>query len=300
MTAEPLEIHIIADSTGESAARVARAAITQFPSREFTIVRHRKMSSTAALLKALESVKNSSAPTAVFSTLVNEELALLVRNFCHDADIPMADLMTDAMHALERITGIEADQVAMRPPGVEAEYFVRMSAIDFAVRNDDGSLPEALRECDICLVGPSRSGKTPLSIYLAYMGYKAVNVPLVPGIEPPKELWEVDKWRIVGLTMAAERLLKIRGERVRGMGGFGTKDGYADLAKIYDELDEIAKVQRKLGCPIIDTTGVAIEEAASRVVDYVDDRARKLGHRLRRPPGIVRAGNWTPPPTEHL
>ena len=291
MSAEPLEIHIIADSTGETAARIARAAITQFPTREFSIVRHRKMNSTATLLRALEAVRDSAAPAAVFFTLVNVELADLVRNFCRDADIPFADLMTDAMHALERITGIEADQVAMRPPGVEAEYFVRMAAIDFAVRMDDGSIPAALKECDICLVGPSRSGKTPLSIYLAYLGYKAVNVPLVPGIQPPSELFELERWRIVGLTMDAERLLLIRGQRVKGMGGFGTKDGYADLVKIYDELDEIGRWHRKLGCPVIDTTGVAIEEAASRITDIVDERARKVGARLRRPPGIVRAGS---------
>lgn len=295
MSAEPLEIHIIADSTGETAARIARAAITQFPSREFTIVRHRKINKTASLLRALEAVRDSAPAAAVFFTLVNEELADLVCNFCRDAELPYADLMTDAMHALERITGIEADQVPMRPPGVEAEYFVRMAAIDFAVRMDDGSLPAALRECDICLIGPSRSGKTPLSIYLGYMGYKAVNVPLVPGIDPPKELFELDRWRIVGLTMDAERLLKIRGQRVRGMGGFGTKDGYADLVKIYDELDEIGKVQKRLGCPIVDTTGVAIEEAASRIIEMVDERAKTVGSRLRRPPGIVRPGTpWAP------
>ncbi|HJE50975.1 MAG TPA: kinase/pyrophosphorylase [Tessaracoccus flavescens] len=289
MSAEPLEIHIIADSTGETAARIARAAIAQFPSQEFQTVRHRKTGTTKTLMTALEKVKNraKAVPVAVFFTLVNEELATLVRSFLKDAEIPYADLMTSAMQALETITGIDADQVPMRPVGVEAEYFVRMSAIDFAVRNDDGSLPEMLRECDICLVGPSRSGKTPLSIYLAYLGYKAVNVPLVPGIDPPKELFELDRWRIVGLTMDAERLLKIRGERVRGMGGFGTKDGYADLVRIYDELDEINKVQRRLGCPIIDTTGVAIEEAASRIIDYVDDRAKQVGKRLRRPPGII-------------
>ena len=73
MSAEPLEIHILADSTGETAARIARAAVTQFPSKEFAIVRHRKMNSTNALLKALESVKASPATTAVFFTLVNEE-----------------------------------------------------------------------------------------------------------------------------------------------------------------------------------------------------------------------------------
>ncbi len=290
-----LEIHIIADSTGETAARIARAAVAQFPSREFTIVRHRKMNSTKALILALEEVRDSGNPVAVFYTLVNEELADLVRNFCRDARIPVADLMTDAMHALEQISGIEADQVAMRAPGVEAEYFVRMSAIDFAVRNDDGAMPGALHEADICLVGPSRSGKTPLSIYLGYLGYKAVNVPLVPGIAPPPELFTIDRWRIIGLTMDAERLLKIRGERVRGMGGFGTKDGYADLVKIYDELDEIAKVHRRLGAPIIDTTGVALEEAASRIIDIVDERAKKVGARLRRPPGVVRAGDsWRP------
>lgn len=292
-----LEIHIIADSTGETAARIARAAVAQFPSREFTIVRHRKISSTRGLMLALEAVRDTPNPVAVFFTLVNEELADLVRNFCRDESIAHADLMSEAMHALEQISGIEADQVAMRAPGVEAEYFVRMAAIDFAVRNDDGSLPGLLREADICLVGPSRSGKTPLSIYLGYLGYKAVNVPLVPGIAPPEELFTVDRWRIIGLTMDAERLLTIRGERVKGLGGFGTKDGYADLVKIYDELDEIAKVHRRLGAPVIDTTGVALEEAASRIIDIVDDRAKQVGARLRRPPGVVAPGDaWRPRP----
>ena len=290
-----LEIHVIADSTGETAARIARAAVTQFPTREFTIIRHRKMNTTTALIQALEAERDTEPPSAVYFTLVNDELADLVKNFCRDEQIPFADLMTDAMHALEQISGLESDQVPMRPLGVEAEYFVRMSAIDFAVRNDDGAMPGALHEADICLVGPSRSGKTPLSIYLGYLGYKAVNVPLVPGIAPPEELFAIDQWRIVGLTMDAERLLRIRGERVRGMGGFGTKDGYADLVKIYDELDEVARIQRRLKAPIIDTTGVALEEAAARIIDIVDERAKNVGARLRRPPGVVRPGDaWSP------
>lgn len=297
MTAEPLEIHVIADSTGESAARIARAAQAQFSTREFSIVRHRKVATVAALMQALEQIRDAPGPVAVFLTLVNEERAELVRHFCEDQRIPYADLMTDAIAALEKISGMEAEQVPMRPLNVEAEYFVRMAAIDFAVRNDDGALPQMLREADICLVGPSRSGKTPLSIYLAYLGYKAVNVPLVPGIDPPKELFDVDRWRIIGLTMEAERLLKIRTQRVRGLGGFGTKDGYADLVKIYDELDAIAKVHRRLGCPIIDTTGIALEEAASRIIDIVDSRAEKAGSRLRRPAGIAKPHvAWAPQP----
>lgn len=294
MSAELLEIHIVADSTGESAVRLARAAIAQFPDHPFTFVRHRRLNTVEAMLKVVETLRERAGkPTAVMYTLVNKELADLIGGACVELGLPHADLMTGPMMALEKLTGTRADMVPMRPVGVEADYFVRMSAIDFAVRNDDGALPEAFAECDICLVGASRSGKTPLSIYLGYLGYKAVNVPLVPGIDPPSQLFELERWRIVGLTIDAERLLMIRSHRVKGLGGFGTKDGYADLARIYDELDEVGRVQRKLGCPILDTTGVALEEAASRIIDMVDTRAKKMGHRLRKPAGTT---SLRPPP----
>jgi len=189
---------------------------------------------------------------------------------------------------MEEASGLDADAVPRRPVGVEADYFTRISAMEFAVRNDDGAIPDRLTEADICLVGVSRSGKTPLSIYLGYLGYKTVNVPLVPGIAPPAELAAVDRWRIVGLTIDAQRLLEIRGRRVRGLGGFGNEDGYADLAAIYEELDEVGKIQRRLGCPIIDTTGLALEESATKVIDVVDQRAKTAGTRLRKPAGSYR------------
>lgn len=284
MAEEPLEIHLLADSTGESGARLARAAVAQFPSREFRLVRHRRMNTTAALIKALDAVRaRAGKPTAVFFTLVNVELADLVKSACRELDVPYADLMTDAMHALQKISGTAPDQVPLRPVGVEADYFVRISAIDFAVCNDDGAAPASLGECDICIVGPSRSGKTPLSIFLGYMGYKAVNVPIVPGIAPPAELFAVDKWRVVGLTMKAERLQQIRSARVKGLGVLRMKDGYADLAHIYDELDAVARLHRQLGCPVLDATDMALEESAARVVDLVEGRARLLGGRLRPP-----------------
>ncbi|WP_232549342.1 pyruvate, water dikinase regulatory protein [Propioniciclava soli] len=279
-----LEIHLLADSTGESGVRLARAAVAQFPHVEFRLVRHRRITTAARLQSALDALRERDGqPTAVFFTLVNEELASLVRSACCELDMPYADLMTDAMGALERISGQDADQVPMRPVGVEADYFVRIASIDFAVRNDDGAAPASLLECDICLVGPSRSGKTPLSIFLGYLGYKTVNVPLVPGIAPPEELFRIDPWRVVGLTLDPERLRLIRSERVRGLGVRGMKDGYVDLASIYDELDDLVALQRRLKCPVLDTTGMALEEAAARIVDLVEERARKHGGRLRRP-----------------
>ncbi len=286
--AEPLQVHIFADSTGESATRIARAAITQFPGREFSLVRHRRMVTLEHVHKALETLRDRPGhPTAVLYTLVDHQMVAIVQEVCLELGIPSADLMTDTIRALEHATGVEADAVARRPVGVEADYFTRVAAIDFAVRNDDGAAPGALREADMVLVGASRSGKTPLSMYLGYLGYKTANVPLVPGIAPPEELFTVDRWRIVGLTMKAEQLQVTRNQRVRAMGGFGTRDGYADLATIYDELDEVSAIQRKLGCPIVDTTGVALEELASRILDLVVKRAASSGSSLRLLPGVV-------------
>lgn len=286
---QTLEIHLLADSTGESGARVARAAVAQFPTREFRLVRHRRVNTTAALMKALDTIRaRKGTPTAVFFTLVDSELAELVKSACKELELPYADLMTDAMRALEQISGVEPDQVPLRPVGVEADYFARIAAIDFAVRNDDGAAPTTLPECDICLVGPSRSGKTPLSIFLGYMGYKVVNVPLVPGIKPPDELFTIDRWRIVGLSMDPEKLQQIRTERVKGLGvRRPMKDGYVDLAKIYEELDEVGQTMKQLRCPVIDTTGMALEESASRILDIVEERARIHKGKLRRPPNIA-------------
>lgn len=293
MAMEPLQIHVIADSTGETAARLARAAQAQFTETSFTIVRHPRISTPEALIAVFEQLRAAveDAPQArrvVLYTLVNEHMRELVATACEELGVPSSDILGGTIDAFEAATGAEADEVVRRPVAVEADYFERISAMEFAVRNDDGAMPAALRECDICLVGASRSGKTPLSIYLGYCGYKTVNVPVVPGIAPPQELMGLERWRIVGLTIDAERLLQIRNRRVRGLGGFGTKDGYADLGRIYDELDEVGRVQRRLGCPVIDTTGLALEEAAARVIDIVDERAKKAGAQLRRPAGSLK------------
>ncbi|HNV09774.1 MAG TPA: pyruvate, water dikinase regulatory protein [Propionibacteriaceae bacterium] len=289
MPQEPIQIHVIADSSGETAARLSRAAQAQFGHSDFALVRHARVNTPERLFKVFDELRaDESRRKVVLYTLVNEDMRKLVARACEELNLPSSDLMGPTLAALEQASGASADEVVMRPVVAEADYFVRISAMEFAVRNDDGAIPEALRECDICLIGASRSGKTPLSIYLGYCGYKTVNVPLIPGIAPPAELMGLDRWRIVGLTIDAERLLQIRNRRVKGLGGFGTKDGYADLAQIYDELDEVRAIQKKLGCPVIDTTGLALEEAAAKVIDLVDQRARRAGAVLRRPAGSVK------------
>jgi regulator of PEP synthase PpsR (kinase-PPPase family) len=146
-----------------------------------------------------------------------------------------------------------------------------MEAIEFAVRYDDG-VGRGLHDADIVLVGVSRTSKTPLSIYLGYLGHKAANVPVVKGIEPPKELFEIDSRKVVGLTIDPNRLVEIRRARVRTMGAGARSRQYAELMEIYEELDQATKLHRRLGCPVIDISELSIEETAHRVLRVVEER----------------------------
>jgi regulator of PEP synthase PpsR (kinase-PPPase family) len=166
-----------------------------------------------------------------------------------------------------------------RPP-LDSQYFKRIAAIEFAVKFDDG-VGAGLHDADIVLVGVSRTSKTPLSMYLGYLGYKTANVPVVKGIEPPSALFEIDPTKIVGLTIDAERLREIRKQRARRLGG--GERAYAELLEIYAELEEAGSIHRRLGCPVIEISDLSIEETAARVIRLVEQRRAENGTRAEAP-----------------
>ena len=272
MARAPIEVHIIADSTGDTAARVARAAAAQYAGYDVRIIRHPRQTSADGLHDAFGRMHADRVRTVVFSTVVDEGLRHLVAQLCTERGLPHADLLDPAVAALTAATGQDPERV-IRPVGVSEDYFKRVQAMEFSIANDDGNLSNHLREADIVLIGVSRSGKTPLSMYLGYLGFKTANIPLVPGIAPPPQLLDVERWKIVGLTIDPERLQTIRVRRIRSLGSAAVhRDGYNDLAQIFDELDQVSQVQRSLGCPVIDTTDLALEEAAGRVIEVVERR----------------------------
>jgi len=267
---QPIEIHLVSDSTGDTAARVARAAQAQFPTHPTAIVRHPRVTTPDGVGRVFERITGR-AGVAVFYTLIDRELRRLTTELCQRESIPACDLLGPALDALQGASGDEAELVVGRPVALEADYFKRVAAMEFAVKHDDGLAGEGLGEAELVLIGVSRTGKTPLSMFLGYLGYKTANVPLVRGIEPPAALFRIDRAKVVGLTIDPERLARIRGRRLRAIGSRG-RDGYADLNKIYEELEEAAAVQRRLGCPVIDVTNLAVEEAAHRVIGLVEER----------------------------
>jgi len=292
-----VDVHVVADSTGDTGARVARAVDAQFPDLEVTVVRHPRISTVDDVDRALDALREAPENAVVFCTIVNQPLHARVEATCRELGVPFADLMAPALDAVTSRTGLHPARV-VHPVGLAADYFERIHAMEFAIANDDGNLTDSLTAAQIVLVGASRTGKTPLSMYLGYLGYRTANVPLVTGVAAPKELFEAAPWKIVGLTIDPERLLSIRKRRVALMGAAGrglgasTSDrlgGYADLAKIFDELDEVARIQKRLGCPVLDTTSLALEEAAGRVIEIVSARRRAHGAPAE-PPGPYSEG----------
>jgi hypothetical protein len=207
----------------------------------------------------------------VVYTLVKPELRDAMRTLCRSAKLHYCDLLGQPIAAVARVSGMAATMSPGSRPPLNSAYFKRMEAIEFAVRFDDG-VSRGLEDADIVLVGVSRTSKTPLSIYLGFLGHKAANVPVVKGIVPPKELFEVDRRKVVGLTIDPNRLVEIRRARVRTMGGGARNRRYAELLEIYEELDQAKKVHRRLGCPVIDISELSIEETAYRVLRVVEER----------------------------
>jgi regulator of PEP synthase PpsR (kinase-PPPase family) len=261
-----VELHMISDATGETAQRLVQALEAQFPDQEFLEIRHPRVETVSDLQLAVERMKGR--PAVVVYTLVGPELRETMRELCRKAKLHYCDLLGHPIDAIARVSGRAARMTPGARPPLNDAYFRRMSAIEFAVKFDDG-LGEGLEEADVVLVGVSRTSKTPLSIYLGYLGQKTANVPLVKGIDPPPALFRVDPAKIVGLTIDASRLSEIRGERIRWMRG---DRRYASLVEIYDELEYADQIHRRLGCPVIEVSELSIEEIALRIIRLVAQR----------------------------
>ena len=265
---EPIELHIVSDATGETAARLVLALEAQFPKLTFEEIRHPRVETVDDLQLAVSRAKGR--PAVMVYTLVKPELREAMRLLCRRTKLHYCDLLGHPIDSIAKVSGMSA---TMRPGArvqLDSAYFKRIEAIEFAVRYDDG-VGRGLLEADVVLVGVSRTSKTPLSMFLGYLGHKTANIPVVNGIEPPADLFKVDPHRVVGLTIDASKLAEIRSQRVRSMGA--PRKQYADLEEIYADLEYAAAIHRRLGCPVIDVSEVSVEETAMRIIRLVERRA---------------------------
>lgn len=267
-------LYAISDSIGETAQQVAKAAISQFDIKEelYDVRRFPFVSNKEILLEILESAKKENA--IIVYTLVSENLGEIVEEFCSKENLHCVDLMSQILNILTDKIGEQPKREAGIIRKMNKEYFKRIEAMEFAVKYDDGKDPRGVLQADIVLVGISRTSKTPLSMYLANRNIKVANIPLVPEIPIPKEVFEINPKKIIGLTNTPEKLNEIRQERLKAL-GLSSNANYAKLDRILEELDYSEKVMKKLSCPVINVANKAIEETAGLIIDIMKDNGLK-------------------------
>jgi regulator of PEP synthase PpsR (kinase-PPPase family) len=266
--AEPSQprIFVVSDGTGETASAAARAALLQFGGdsrpRTFGAVR-----TEAQARRVVEQAAEQSA--IVVFTLVDERVARALWQRCEEAGVVAVDLLGPLIAQVAKLLSASPRSEPGLLHGFSDDYFRRVEAVEFAVRHDDGANQRTLYQADLVLTGVSRTSKTPLSMYLAQRGYKTGNVPLVPGIDPPVALFEIDPKKVFGLLVDPETLLTVRQGRVRTLGS-APYGSYADPEAVEQELARARRLCRARGWRTVNISGKAVEESAARILEIYD------------------------------
>jgi regulator of PEP synthase PpsR (kinase-PPPase family) len=259
----PQQVFLLSDATGETAEKIVMAALTQFRGKEVRLKRFSNVRTKTQVYEALDEALNQGA--LVVYTIVNRDLAHLVHGECDSLGLPSIDLITSLLMKFSEFFGRSPKETPGLLHGVDDDYFRRIEAIEFTVKHDDGQEVRHLSKADIVLVGVSRTSKTPLSIYLAQWGWRVANVPLVQGIEPPEELFQVDPSRVAGLVIDGQRLMELRAARLRNLGQ-DPRAAYADYEQIEEELKFSRSFFRAHPWVVVDVSGKAVEETANEVL----------------------------------
>ncbi|UQS81534.1 kinase/pyrophosphorylase [Bombilactobacillus folatiphilus] len=253
-------VYTISDSSGETATNFARSMMAQFNEIDTTQKRYSFIKDIDQLTRILQHAQQDQA--LVFYTLSNPEFDQIVKNFDHDKHMLCFDILSPYLTMIEAFTGQKASHEIGAARKLSTQYFKRIEAIDFAAENDDGKNPHSMVEADVVLLGISRTSKTPLTFYLANQEIKVMNLPLVPSVQLPDELWEIDPQKIVGLTNDEEVLRKIREERMLSY-GLKAQTNYSSTEKIQQELQYAQNLYDQLGCLVINVANKSIEEVAA-------------------------------------
>jgi len=283
-----LHMHLVSDSTGDTVTAVARAGVSQFDGvvpveHVWSFVRSRaQVEQVLSMVKAL--------PGVVIFSLVSTELRNALQEGCRELKMPCVPILDGVFQALSSLLGTETRQQVGRQHAMDDGYFSRIAAMDFMLQHDDGQCPWDLNEADVVLVGVSRASKTPTCIYLAHRGLKTANVPVVLDCPLPKELGDLTRPLVVGLTINPEPLVQIRSNRLRQMerGTSSPKlsEDYIELERVRGELVYARRLFAKYDWPVIDVTRRSVEETAAAVFQLFQGRAGRLSEDLAasRPP----------------
>ncbi|MGC8486917.1 MAG: pyruvate, water dikinase regulatory protein [Clostridia bacterium] len=269
-------VFVVSDSLGETAEQVVRGAAIQFDGDVggIRVVRVPHVGNEDAVHAAVAQAQ-SQPPSLIVYTLVRPELRECLHARAEEAGVRHIDLMGPVLEALAEALHREPQLVPGLSHRLDREYFDRVEAVEFAVKYDDGKDPAGVLQADVVILGVSRTSKTPVSLYLANHRLKVANIPLVPEVPVPAEVFKVGRKKCVGLVIDPDMLSSIRLQRLKAI-GLSSGSPYANPERIRAELDYAFDVYQRLGCPVVDVTNHAVEETASRVLEIVQQEGRAV------------------------
>lgn len=265
---DKIYIYAVSDSMGETAEQVAKAVIKQFDIANFEIKRIPYVNDKNTIDRLV--LKASRENSFIVFTIVVDELRNYIVEKSLEYNVSAVDVMTPLLIPLIKQLGLNPKKEPGLLRKLDDKYFKKVEAVEFAVKYDDGKDTRGILLADIVLIGVSRTSKTPLSMYLANKNIKVANIPLVPEVSIPEELNLISSKKIIGLTIHNENLNRIRKERLKNM-GLNDSANYANMERIFLELEYSKEIMKKINCKIIDTTDKAIEETANIILDYIED-----------------------------
>jgi len=257
---------VISDSVGETAEYVVKAAASQFDGGNAEIRRISYIEDNESIDEIIQSAKEVKAIIAF--TIVIEDLKIYLLSKAKEAMVETVDILGPMMNALQAVYNFPPKMKPGLVRQLDEDYFKKIEAIEFAVKYDDGRDSRGVVKADVVLLGVSRTSKTPLSMYLAHKRIKVANIPLVPEVLPPEELFEIPANRVIGLKISPEQLFSIRTERLKSL-GLTADANYANNERIKQEIEYATTIMKKIGCPIIDVSNKAVEETANLILDIV-------------------------------
>jgi regulator of PEP synthase PpsR (kinase-PPPase family) len=269
-------VYVVSGGVGASGEQIVNSVLVQFPDREVPVIVVPHVRQSAQVRSAVD--RAAATGGTIVHTMVDGPLREELERLSREQGIVTLDLMGDLIERLSAVLGREP----LGQPGLyrqlKRDYFERVASIDFAMVHDDGQNPEGWKEAEIVLVGVSRAGKTPLTMFLAVLGWRVANVPLVEGIPVPKALDEVDRRRVIALDIDPAQLSLHRHHRQRELGVRG-RTHYTDAEALWSEVTHVRKEVRHRGFARIDVTDKPMETLADEVIRKITSR---LGEEARR------------------
>ena len=262
-------MHLVSDSTGETLAAIAKAAAVQYSNIRAIEHMHPLVRTQRQLNRVLTDIERE--PGIVLYTVVNKTLCEELEAHCRKLKLPCLAVLQPIMSVFESYLGTPQTPTVAGQHVLDADYYRRIDAMYFTIAHDDGRLPDDLNDADIVVLGISRTSKTPTSLYLAQRGYKTTNLPLVPQVALPEQLFAPHTAFVVCLIANVDRLSEVRRNRAILMADRDL-ESYVDREAIAAEIAYTRKVAATYSWPIIDVTRRSIEESAAMVIKLLHDR----------------------------